>query len=252
MGRGNLNHYGNLKFRQIIDEYQHEYEHADKNGKTSVALKIVHVVKRNGGRFLKKDKNLGWIEETDEAARYRVSHRFRNMRGPGPGSGSGSGSSKTSAGTNACSGSANSIKRKNPVNAGTPSKVSALSTSSGVNPSSKSRHAPDSVSSVINDNPLASTASTVSDSEIGGGSIFGIQLPSFSRPGHRQQQEALFSGRGEHDYNNGNSSKRPRGQQQYQQSEDSWADNNIDGCFFFKSQQPFGALFRSDHQNMVG
>ena len=87
LGRGNINHYGNLRFRQLIDQYQQEYEDADKVGKTNVAEKIVQVIKSSGGRFLKKNGN-GWIQECDEKSRYCVSHRFRNMRRLG-GAGSG-------------------------------------------------------------------------------------------------------------------------------------------------------------------
>ena len=79
LGRGNINHYGNLKFRQLIDLYQQEYETADKIGKTNVAEKIVQVIRSNGGRFLKKTKT-GWTQESNEKSRYCVSHRFRNMR----------------------------------------------------------------------------------------------------------------------------------------------------------------------------
>ena len=79
LGRGNKNHYGNMRFRQIIDSHRQEYEASDKAGKTSIAEVIVREVKERGGRFLKNDVG-GWVELDDSSARYKVSHRFRNMR----------------------------------------------------------------------------------------------------------------------------------------------------------------------------
>ena len=85
LGRGNLNHYGNLVFRQMIEDHQQEYEVADKASKTCIAESIVQKLHDKGGRFLKRFNEKGsggkcWVEMSDEEARYKVSHRFRNMR----------------------------------------------------------------------------------------------------------------------------------------------------------------------------
>ena len=253
MGRGNLNHYGNLKFRQVIDEYQLEYEQADKNGKTNVAMKIVQIIKNNGGRFLKKDKNLGWVQESDEAARYRVSHRFRNMRGPGGGgggSGSGGGGGNSRAGdgsTTASSGSGSTSKRKNRGVTDSPSLLSTSSTIVSENISATGSRPP-SVPPIMSNSasadslasPVTAASTTIRGSGSGGGggsSILGIQVPSFSLP-HPNGQH--------------NNSKRPRGQQITQQSEGGWMDNGSDGCFFLKQNQPFASCFGKNGQNMIG
>ena len=90
LGRGNKNHYGNMRFREIIDSHREQYEASDKAGKTSISELIVQQVKERGGRFLKNDVG-GWTELSDAAARYKVSHRFRNMRILDGGGGGGSG-----------------------------------------------------------------------------------------------------------------------------------------------------------------
>ena len=88
--RGNLNHYGNLRFRQIVDGRREEYDSARKSIKTQIAQSIVDEIKGSGGRFLKRHNEKGggdsggkggcWVVISDDEARYKVCHRFRNIR----------------------------------------------------------------------------------------------------------------------------------------------------------------------------
>ena len=79
-GKGHLDHYGNLRFRQLIYELSPDYELADRHGKTELAERVVRSVKQGGGRFLKKGA-AGWAIASDEVAREKASHRFRQIRG---------------------------------------------------------------------------------------------------------------------------------------------------------------------------
>ena len=81
LGRGYLGHYGNMLFRQLIDEHSAEYEStAQRWQKTRLAKIVVDKIKDGGGRFLKKGPKGGWVVVTDEVAREKVSHRFRQVR----------------------------------------------------------------------------------------------------------------------------------------------------------------------------
>merc|ERR1712166_299627 len=57
-----------------------EYEKCSKSEKTELAKRIVTMIKECNGRFLKKDRKLGWQEVTDSQAREKVSHFFRHLR----------------------------------------------------------------------------------------------------------------------------------------------------------------------------
>ena len=95
MGRGNLGHHGNIRFRTLIDEYCDEYETSHRMGKTVISETIVMRIQGKdsdsgastgsggGGRFLKREKGY-WVVMTDDAAREKVSHRFRNLRNQKP------------------------------------------------------------------------------------------------------------------------------------------------------------------------
>ena len=79
-GRGDFtnNHAGNIFFRNLVDEYHNEYVNAKKGMKTSVAKKVVFLIRNNGGRFLKKneDKDL-WFEVGDKNAITKTLSTFR-------------------------------------------------------------------------------------------------------------------------------------------------------------------------------
>ena len=133
MGRGNLGHFGNIRFRALIDENIHEYENLHRMGKTVLSEDIVKRIKgeavgddnkanmamasystsnvTSGGRFLKRGKGC-WIVMTDEEAREKVSHRFRNLRNKGGGSGA---SATMSVPLNAAGGKSNDNINKAPA-----------------------------------------------------------------------------------------------------------------------------------------
>jgi hypothetical protein len=88
LGRGKLiqEHTGNIRFRHLIEKNRGTYENATKNEKTFLATRIVEIVNHGGGRFLKEDPR-GWTLVTDDTARDKVSHSFRNKRLISKGSG---------------------------------------------------------------------------------------------------------------------------------------------------------------------
>jgi hypothetical protein len=81
LGRGKplQKHPGNLRYHHIIESFEDRYESAMKLEKTNIAKEIVQKIKDAKGRFLKQD-SAGWVEIDDAAARYKVSHTFRNHR----------------------------------------------------------------------------------------------------------------------------------------------------------------------------
>ena len=81
LGRGKplQKHPGNLRYHHSIESFHSRYEEAQKLEKTNLSRLIVQMMKDEGSRFLKQDE-LGWIEIDDDAARYKVSHTFRNHR----------------------------------------------------------------------------------------------------------------------------------------------------------------------------
>jgi len=81
LGRGKpLQKYsGNLNYHYVIETYHERYEAAAKGVKAELAMEIVMRIKNQGGRFLKQDE-VGWTVITDEAAKTKVSHTFRNHR----------------------------------------------------------------------------------------------------------------------------------------------------------------------------
>jgi hypothetical protein len=79
LGRGKTvqDHCGNLKMRYIIEIYMDRYKTAPKLAKSDVSADVVKEVKIHGGRFLKRNNDVWWVEVTDEAAREKVSMTFR-------------------------------------------------------------------------------------------------------------------------------------------------------------------------------
>lgn len=81
LGRGKpLQKYsGNLNYHYIVEGYHERYEAAAKGDKANLAMEIVKKINSQGGRFLKQDE-VGWTLISDEAAKSKVSHTFRNHR----------------------------------------------------------------------------------------------------------------------------------------------------------------------------
>jgi hypothetical protein len=81
LGRGKplQKHDGNLNYHYVIEGYHANYDQATKLEKTQLAKYIVEKIQSQGGRFLKQEDE-GWLEISDEDARVKVSHTFRNHR----------------------------------------------------------------------------------------------------------------------------------------------------------------------------
>ena len=79
-GEGN-NHHGNKRYQLIVESRAWEYANLKgRNAKTNMAWEVVHQLKREGARFLGKDKLSGFYFETaDEEFRKKVSQRLREM-----------------------------------------------------------------------------------------------------------------------------------------------------------------------------
>ena len=89
VGRGSnkLRHPGNAQYHKLVEELSAKYDQATQFDKRVISELVVHKVKETyGGRFLKKDGKGGFTEITNEEARSKVSHAFRNRRLLAPGS----------------------------------------------------------------------------------------------------------------------------------------------------------------------
>lgn len=102
MGRGrhNKSKPGNRKLARMLEEYHERYEASDKFQKTVIAQDILTAMTESGSRFLirespsggegegegkkkyrKKDRIKGlWVQVTQERARDKIAHDFRNLR----------------------------------------------------------------------------------------------------------------------------------------------------------------------------
>lgn len=83
LGRGRpfQEYTGNKRLAVIIDTRRQEYAASKRGGKTIVCDKIVELIQKSGGRFLKRqDENVHdgvWVEVDNSVARDKVSHGFR-------------------------------------------------------------------------------------------------------------------------------------------------------------------------------
>jgi len=80
-GKGRSKNGGNVLLRQIQEEYQAEYENADKQRKVMLSDIIVCRMKEANARFLKYDNTAQqWREVSYKEAHDKVAHGFRNRR----------------------------------------------------------------------------------------------------------------------------------------------------------------------------
>ena len=82
LGRGKSfqNHPGNQRLAKIVEEWNAEYQRANKQTKTTISKEIVGYVKNEmGGRFLQKDEENPeyWRIAADQEGRLKVAHAFR-------------------------------------------------------------------------------------------------------------------------------------------------------------------------------
>lgn len=79
-GRGGMTnaHPGNITFRALVEENRLCYGLAKKYEKSQIAISIVQRMRKNHGRFLKKDEKTDrWYEVGDENARDKTSQTLR-------------------------------------------------------------------------------------------------------------------------------------------------------------------------------
>ena len=78
-GTTTAEHSGNLRAFHIVEMNRARYEDAGKFEKTQIASRIVYLIQKSYGRFLKKEKGC-WQVVDDETAREKISHYFRRLR----------------------------------------------------------------------------------------------------------------------------------------------------------------------------
>lgn len=77
-GGGTNSQIGNRRFRKLVQEYQPEYLVARRKAKPHISKTIVQIVRKRGGRFLKKEESTGYLYEVgDERAEAKTSQALR-------------------------------------------------------------------------------------------------------------------------------------------------------------------------------
>mmetsp|Transcript_10743 Transcript_10743/g.30724 ORF Transcript_10743/g.30724 Transcript_10743/m.30724 type:complete len:139 (+) Transcript_10743:362-778(+) len=70
---------GTLAMKAMVDETKARHDSATRSMKKFVTLEVLHRIKANGGRFLKRsDDGIGWIEVGQEQAHEKLAQTFRN------------------------------------------------------------------------------------------------------------------------------------------------------------------------------
>eukprot|EP00934_Nitzschia_sp_Nitz4_P004316 Nitzschia sp. Nitz4//scaffold82_size85912//78903//79475//NITZ4_005154-RA/size85912-processed-gene-0.105-mRNA-1//1//CDS//3329558874//4306//frame0 len=82
--RPTVSHPGNKYFRKIVAANREEYQTApSRDAKTRITSRLLDMVRKMGGRFLKIEEETGvWVELDEAAAREKVSHALRSAKDP--------------------------------------------------------------------------------------------------------------------------------------------------------------------------
>jgi hypothetical protein len=82
LGRGKPIQYrpANVRFRKMLDSHMDKYGKGEKGDNVLVPAYIAHIVKEEGGRFLKELQDGGWVEVDEATAQAKVSQAFRSRR----------------------------------------------------------------------------------------------------------------------------------------------------------------------------
>jgi hypothetical protein len=83
LGRGKpiIQRPGSVRFREMIDTHKDKYDQGGKGAKVAAMAFIVHLVKEDGGRFLKESENgRSWVEVDEATALAKVGNAFRTQR----------------------------------------------------------------------------------------------------------------------------------------------------------------------------
>eukprot|EP00526_Cylindrotheca_closterium_P009449 CAMPEP_0113610128 /NCGR_PEP_ID=MMETSP0017_2-20120614/4860_1 /TAXON_ID=2856 /ORGANISM="Cylindrotheca closterium" /LENGTH=421 /DNA_ID=CAMNT_0000518993 /DNA_START=31 /DNA_END=1296 /DNA_ORIENTATION=- /assembly_acc=CAM_ASM_000147 len=74
------NHTGNVLMRKLVEMQKEAYDVSPKAGKVKLAREIVEQIHSSGGRFLRRDEEGEWVQVSNDKARDKVAHTFRNLR----------------------------------------------------------------------------------------------------------------------------------------------------------------------------
>ena len=74
------NHEGNLRFKELVEQYGSSYDASGRSDKPIVAGMVTQRLKDNGARFLKRRPGGGWAIVSDVQAQQKVAKAFRNQR----------------------------------------------------------------------------------------------------------------------------------------------------------------------------
>jgi hypothetical protein len=80
LGRGKPIQYrpANVRFRKMLDSHIEKYGKGENGGRAVFSTYITHLVKEEGGRFIKQQEDGGgWVEVDEATARAKVSQAFR-------------------------------------------------------------------------------------------------------------------------------------------------------------------------------
>jgi hypothetical protein len=82
LGRGKPIQYrpANVRFRKMLDSHIEKFGNGRNGGNVFSPTYIVHLVKEDGGRFLKELEDGGWVEVDEATAQAKVSQAFRTRR----------------------------------------------------------------------------------------------------------------------------------------------------------------------------
>jgi hypothetical protein len=82
LGRGKPIQYrpANVRFRKMLDSHIEKFGNGRNGGKVFSPVHIVHILKEDGGRFLKELEDGGWVEVDEATAQAKVSQAFRTRR----------------------------------------------------------------------------------------------------------------------------------------------------------------------------
>jgi hypothetical protein len=82
LGRGKPIQYrpANVRFRKMLDSHIEKFGNGRNGGNVFSPTYIVHLVKEDGGRFLKELEDGGWVEVDEATAQAKVSQAFRSRR----------------------------------------------------------------------------------------------------------------------------------------------------------------------------
>ena len=82
LGRGKpmRSHCGNQKLRELVEQHRQEYDSGKFGQKAQIAEKLVQKMLKDGGQFVKQDKDGWWVAASKEERLEKVSQLFRSFR----------------------------------------------------------------------------------------------------------------------------------------------------------------------------